>query len=317
MTRSVRAGRRGTAAVLVLGLLAVAGPARAAGQDDLTLTEASRAADGTARVVATVPVALSDTDLTTAFSATAGGAAVPLRVTRVLPGAELVLALDASGDAQTLAVEQSAAADLLRALPPDTLTTVLPSGSRTGARDALAAVAALRPAPGGLLDGLPAPSGVRRLVVALTGCPALTGETRSVPGAGDAGTQVSVLALGAACDDAAARLAGASPGVVRTGLDPGRMFAAVDDTARALLGQYVLQSTAPVGAGPLQVSVPDGASTVTAGVQLPAPVAASSTGTSTDDAPGWAVLLAVVLAALTAAGLGAELLARRTAQAAS
>lgn len=310
----MRARRIGGAGLLVAALLAgplLPGAAVAAGPEDLQLSAVGVSAQHELSLVATVPAVLSSTDLSTAaFTATQGGRPVAVTATRVVDGPfELVLALDTSADAGTLRAQESAAADLLRALPAQTPTVVLPGAVRTTAVGALPVLARLGPGSGRLLDGLPATTAVRRLVVVLADCPALDGETRS---AGGPGTEVSVLAMGTGCGAGAARVAGPDPGIVSTGLDVSGLLGGVDQVARAVLGQYVVRSTSAIASGDVQVTLHAGTAVASATAVLAQPTATAVRGSRGDRAV-WPVAAAAVLVAVVAAALGLELLARRRA----
>ena len=293
---------------LVLLLAGAVTPALAAA-DPLALSSVSVSPTRVLTLVAGVPTALGDLDLpSTDFTATQGGHPVPVQATRVLAGpVELVLVLDAS-DGPTLAVEQAAAADLLRALPPATAVTVLPGATRATAGTAFPALAAVRVSGGGLLDGLPAAATVRRLAVVLTGCSALDAETRVLPA-----SQVSVLAIGDDCSPSATRLAGPAAGVLRTGLDTGGLLAGVDEVSRGALGQYEVRSTGPVAGGPVEVTLRNGTVVATGTAPLPAAPSSPTGDGSTGDSgrSPWPAVLAAALALVAAAALGAELRARR------
>ncbi len=243
-----------SAGVAVTGL---AGPATADDQLQLSGVQVSRD-DRVLTAVVTVPLLLSTRGLPAdAFSARQDGRPLPLTATRVVDApSELVVVLDTSVPPPQLSAEQSAAADLLRTLPADLPTTVLPGGDRTTARSAIGDVASVAPGRAALLDGLPDTPSVRRLVVVLAGCPAVNAERRTL---GGGQTQVSVLATAAGCGAAANRLAGPEPGVVRLGLDTAGMLAATDQVSRVLLGQYALRTEPGVGSGPVELTVRDGA----------------------------------------------------------
>ena len=309
-----------------LGLLvAPAGVAGAA--EDLRLTDPELLGGNIVRVQAIVPAQLSRGDLpSAAFTVRQGDQDLQASALRVFDGdgpAEVVLVLDTTDDATTMGAEQSAAADLLRALPPETPVTVLPGGVRTTARDALPPLADLSPTPRALLDGLPDETGVRRAVVVLAGCPAVDAESRSV---GGEDTSVAVLALGAGCEAGADRLAGGQPGLTRAGLDPVSVLAGVDEVASDLLGQYVLTAQVPSAELPVEVSVNGSGVSATASLTLPGQVAPLPGETpvpeaapapdqalvgSDDGLPTVPVALASGLAGLALLALGLELRARR------
>lgn len=188
----------------------------AAADSELRLSVARSTADLGLTVTATVPRLLSASTLpSTAFTATQDGRPLSPASTRVVdPPAELVVVLDESVDGTALSAEQSAAADLLRSVPPQLPTTVMPGVEPTTANSAIGRLGDLRPRAGGLLDGLPGAPAVRRLVVVLAGCPAINAERRTF---GGTDTQVSVLATGAGCETAAERLGGPEPGVLLVG----------------------------------------------------------------------------------------------------
>ena len=127
-------------AATILLATVVAGPAYAAtGPQELRLSAPLLSPDRVLTVLATVPATLSGAALPEgSFTASQDGRPVPVTATRVADGpVELVLVLDVSG--ATLGAEQAAAVDLLRAVPSQTPTTVLPGGDRTTARSAAAA----------------------------------------------------------------------------------------------------------------------------------------------------------------------------------
>ncbi len=221
-------------------------------------------------VTVTVPRLLTSKALPpTAFTAVQDGHTVPLTATRVVDfPSELVVVLDASVALADFDAEQSAVADLLRSVPSQLPTTVLPGGEPTTARSALEKLGDLRPQPGGLLDGLPDAPTVRRLVVVVASCRTLDSETRTF---GGSDTQVSVLGTDAGCGVAANRLGGPEPGVVRVGLDGVGLLGAADDVSRALLGQYVVRTAPGVGTSPLAVTVRADSIVATGTVPVPAP----------------------------------------------
>lgn len=311
---------RAVTGVLVLGLLGpgaalCAAPAGAAA-GELQLAAPQLTTDRALTVYATIPGALTGMPLPDgAFTATQDGRPVSLTASPVLDNpVELVLVLDATADDATRAAEQSAAADLLRALPPQLPTTILPGGDPTKARSALEALGRLPARDGGLLDGLPPAPSVRRIVVVLTGCPALKAAQGDLAG-GD--TQVSVLATGADCAAAAEQLAGQQPGVVRVGLNATGLLSGVDEVSRSLLGQYVLRSEPGLGEALVEVTLRAGTTTASATVALPAPSAPTVPGRSTDGAhkagSNGPLAVASVLAALAAFGLAVELRQRQRA----
>ncbi|HEU0102606.1 MAG TPA: hypothetical protein VFR07_09830 [Mycobacteriales bacterium] len=302
-------------AATILLATVVAGPAYAAtGPQELRLSAPLLSPDRVLTVLATVPATLSGAALPEgSFTASQDGRPVPVTATRVADGpVELVLVLDVSG--ATLGAEQAAAVDLLRAVPSQTPTTVLPGGDRTTARSALERVSGLTAAPGGrLLDGLPEEPLVRRNVVVLAGCAAVNAEQRSVPGVR---TQVSVLSLGPGCEVSAPRLAGLTPGVVRSGLSAGGLVGAADEVAQNLLGQYEVRTGGPVDASPVEVAVRAGTGVLVAAIAVPSAVAAPGpVGGAGDDPSAGLLVAASALAALAAVALALELSARRRSRA--
>jgi len=258
---------RAAAAGGLLGVLLAAAPS-AASDSDLDLSTARTTADLVLTVTATVPRLMTATALpSTAFTAVQDGRPVSLTSTRVVSSpAQLVVVLDGSVAGEQLSAVQSAAGDLLRSVPSQLPTTVLPGVEPTTARSALERLADLRQQPGGLLDGLAGAPTVRRLVVVIATCRAIDAEQRVI---GGTDTQVSVLATGADCGAAAHRLAGPDPGVVRIGLDGPGLLGAVDAVSRALLGQYVLRIDTSGRASPVEVTVRNGDTVASASVRVP------------------------------------------------
>ena len=304
--RRCRLGVTATGLLLSGGLTVpgLAGPAAADDQLQLSGVQLSPD-DRVLTAVVTVPLLLSTRQLpAAAFTASQDGRPLPLSAMRVVESpSELVVVLDTSVPVPQLAAEQSAAADLLRALPPDLPTTVLPGGDRTTARSAIGDVASLAPRRAALLDGLPDTPSVRRLVVVLAACPAVDAERRTV---GGGQTQVSVLATEAGCGAAAGRLAGPEPGVVRLGLDTPGLFAAADQVSRLLLGQYALRTEPGVGPGPVQLTVHDGATSAA----LTFAPASSAPGPAVSVRRRGPLVVAVVLLVLALTGLALEGAAR-------
>lgn len=321
---AMRTGRRGAAGVLALGLLVVAAPSWAQ-QPPLRLTPLEvRPAEAT--TVATVPRALVGVMLpSAAFSAEQADRPLPVSAGRVVDGAaELVVAVDTSGAALDVAARQSAASDLLRAMPPRLRVVVLPGGQVGTPVSALAAVAALQVGPGDIFAGLPQPPAARRLVVLLAACDTLA---RVPAGLQAADGQLSVLVNVGLCDERAERLAAPGSGLARTGLREASLFAAVDEVVRELLGQYRLRVTGLDPALPLQVTVSSGGNTANGTTTAPAGAAGAVDGEDAgnmagraragdDGLPGAPVLAAGSLLGLAALGLvglvGAHLLGRRS-----
>ena len=251
---SRRRGRRAAPAALALGVLLLGlAPLASAADGDLVVSQPSPLPGGGLSITVTVPRALSTRALEPgSLTAEQSGQPVAVATERVVDGPfEVVLALDVTGGALALAEEQAAAADLLRALPPTTRTTVLPGGSTGTAAEALSLVEQTVPGTAGLLDGLSTTTSSRRAVVVLTGCPALSEEDR--PAADGTGTTVSVLVREVDCRAAAARVAGGDPGVVRTGLDAPGLLAAADDVTRSLLGRYAVTLGGPLTPEPVDL----------------------------------------------------------------
>jgi hypothetical protein len=247
-------GRRAAPAALALGVLLLGlAPLASAADGDLVVTQPSPTADGGLSVTVTLPRALSTRALAPgALTAQQSGQPVAVAAERVVDGPfEVVLVLDVTGGALALAEEKSAAADLLRSLPPATPTTVLPGGGTGTAAEALVLLEQATPGTSALLDGLSTATSSQRAVVVLTGCPALSEESR--PAAEGTGTTVSVLVREVDCRAAAARLAGGDPGVVRTGLDAPGLLAAVDDVSRSLLGRYAVTLEGPLTPAPVEL----------------------------------------------------------------
>lgn len=301
-----------------VGALLTAGPAGAAPQE-LTLT-APELTDRVLTVHATVPGAIADRPAPEgAFTGVQDGRPVALSADRVLDGdVELLLVLDGSDVAGRRDAVQAAAADLLRAVPPTLPTRLLPGGTTTvPAREAVTRLAEL-PATDGLLAVPPGPASGRRLSVVVAACPAVAAVAAPSPFAGD--LSVSVLALGDGCQAAAADLGAGRPGIVRTGLDPLGLLTGVDDVGRDLAGQYVLVSEPLVEPGPLEVTVRIGTAVAAASVQVPGTPSGSGSsgardpraGGSDDEASFGVLLLASLLAAAAAVGVGLELVRRRT-----
>ncbi len=324
-------GRRAARLAVPLALLLVSGlPAAAGAQDraaeELRFGPADLTVPSGVRVLARVPAALTGRPLPgSAFAARQAGRPVAVTAERLADGdAQLVVAVDTSTSPEALAAQQSAAADLLRALPPDLPAVVLPGGSPTTARAAVEQVGALVPGTAGLLDGLPPPIPGRRWLVAYADCPALD----RLPAAPDArDLRVHLLVSGSGCADRARALVAPTGGTARTGLtEPGRLVAAADATAAELLGEYRLQIAADRDAGPIAVSVTSSGLVAQASVPLPVPIGsggsppsgagappgpgASATETALARSPADAaglprgpVVLAIVLVALGASGL--------------
>ena len=269
---------------LPLGGLPPGGVAQAA-DEPLVLQDVDLSSPAGVSVVATVPSVLSGRPLPpAAFSARQGAAVRPATAQRVVDGpAELVLAVDTSVPA-ALPFAQSAAADLLRMLPPGLPTVVLPGGARGTTRSALDLVGSLRPGRSGLLDDLPAAPQGRRLLVLLTGCRGL--ERIEEPTGSD--QHVSVLVTERGCEERAREVAGEA-GLVRTGLAGVRLLPAVDDVGRQVLGQYRVQVEADATGGPLDLTVEDGgisaSSVLRLATQTPSPAAGAGPGTSAEPGP--------------------------------
>lgn len=268
-------------------------------------------ADGGLSVLARVPDALTGQPLQdSAFSARQGDRPVAVTVERVVDGpAQLVLGFDTSEDAAALLAEQSAAADLLRTLPMDLPTVVLPGGTGGTVLNAFVRIGALRPGAGGLLEGLgSAPEG-SRFVVLLTGCPSLQ-EAAASEAADElrSAAQVHVLVLGSGCEQLAAELAGPSGGVARTGLGAGRLVAAVDAVSREVNGTYRLRLDADPMGEPVLVRAFGAGSTAEGRLELPSSAPASATADGgRDDVPALPVAVAAGLLVLVAAGVGIAL----------
>ena len=308
-------GRHRYASLLVPALLlalAPAGPALSAGAaaaasdrraQPLRLDAPEVPARGAVRVLAHVPAAMSRRALPdSVFSARQDGRPIDVAGRRVADEAHLVLAVDTTVDRQVLAAEQAAAADLLRALPPDLPTVVLPGGVPTTARQAVSQVGALRPGSADLLAGRPETASGPGWLVAFSDCPAL--ERLPAP-LGSPDLPVSLLVTGSACDERARTLVAPTGGTVRTGLaDPSRLIAASDQVAAELLGQYRLRLAADSAGGPVQVVV--ASSGLVAQASLPlgsAPASASpaaTAGVPTPDPRSRVVLIGLAL--LTAVG---------------
>lgn len=316
----VRCERRGGAgALLTAGLvlaaatggLALGGPGAAAAPEQLRLTRPALSGDRTLTVSANIPDVLSSLPVDPgAFTAAQGERQVPVTSTRLLAGpTELVIVLDTNGDPLTVGAEQAAASDLLRALPPELPTTVLPGGSRTTARQAFESVGAVTRGFTGLLDGLPAATAAPRIVVLLAGCAALDAERRPLAGPG---TEVFVLAPDAGCGAAALRLSGADPGAARLGLGATGLLGATDEVARDLLGRYVLQIGPGLTDEPVQVTVRVGSAVAAATTTL-APQAAPLAGPRTPGggSPAARLVAAGLLTAMVVVPAGFVLRARR------
>ena len=312
------------AGVPAVGLSGAAG-AQDRAAEELRFGPADLTVPSGVRVLARVPAALTGRPLpASAFAARQAGRPVAVTADQLADGdAQLVLAVDTSTSPEALAAQQSAAADLLRTLPPDLPTVVLPGGTPTTARAAVRQVGALAPGTAGLLDGLPAPVPGRRWLVAYADCPALD----RLPAAPDArDLRVHLLVSGSGCADRARALVAPTGGTARTGLgEPGQLVAATDATSAELLGEYRLQIAADRGAGPIAVSVTSSGLVAQASVPLPVPIgsggppppgagaagpAPSPTATvlarppaDAADLPRGPVVLAIVLVALGAAGL--------------
>ncbi len=312
---------RRAAVSLAAALLVAAGApgAHAVEAPDQLRLSAPEPADGGLTLLARVPDALSAVPLDASdVTARQGGRDLAVRVERVVEGpAQLVLALDTTAGDERLALQQAAAADLLRTLPLTLPTVVLPGGTGGTVRDALTRVSALRPGDGGLLDGLgEAPEG-SRVAVLLTGCPALE-EAAATEQAGllTAPAQVHVLALDAGCEQTAASLADPVGGVARGDLDAGRLLAGADAVGRDVNGTYRLHLDADPAGGPVEVRAV-GAGTGAEGVlELPGGRAAALPGAAGEGPgagglPALPVAVAAGLLVLLAAGVGLALRAGR------
>lgn len=283
--------------------LAVAAPVAAAprGAEQLRLEAPEVTATGEVRVLAHVPEAFSGRALPdSAFAAEQDGREVPVTGVRLAEDdAHLVLAVDTGVEPDVLAVHQSAAADLLRALPAELPSFVLPSGAATTARRAVLDVGALRPGDGDLWKDLPEHPSGRRWLVVLTDCP---GVQRLPEPSAPADGQLSLLVTGSGCEERARGLASATGGTAHTGLDdPARAVAAADAVAADLLGQYRLEVAADEEAGPVTLTVASAG--LTARGQLPVASTTSTAPLALQDADsaGPARWLLVGLALLTAA----------------
>lgn len=252
-------------------------------------------------MVARVPDALTGRVLPdTAFAAEQDGREVPVTGVRLAEDyAHLVLAVDTAVEPDVLAAHQAAAADLLRALPAELPSFVLPSGAATTARRAVLDVGALRPGDGDLWEGLPEHPSGRRWLVALTDC---AGVQRLPEPSAPADAQLSLLVTGSGCEERARALAAATGGTVRTGLeDPAQAVAAADAVAADLLGQYRLEIAADGASGPVAITVTSAG--VTASGQVPVATTTSTAPVALQDAESRASSrrLLVGLALLTAA----------------
>ena len=310
MVSTRRAAACGAALAVALG----AGTASAAEPADQVRLSAPVPAAGGITLLARVPDALSGMTLDASdFTARQGGRDLAVQVQRVVEGpGQLVLGLDTSRGAGALAVEQSAAADLLRTLPLTLPTVVLPGGTGGTVRDALTRIGALRPADDGLLDGLGEPPEGRRVVVLLTGCAALEAASATEEaGMLDAPAQVHVLALDAGCEQTAAALASPGGGIARTALDAGRLLAGVDAVGREVNGTYSLRLDADPSGEPVQVRAVGAGTTAEGVLELPGGQSGALPVPADDALPVMPVAVAAGLLALLAAGVVAGLRVRR------
>ena len=310
MVTTRRAAACGAAVLVALG----GGTATAAAQSDEVRLSAPVPAAGGLTLLARVPDALSGMSLEASdFTARQGDRDLEVQVQRVVEGpGQLVLGLDTSNGARALAVEQSAAADLLRTLPLTLPTVVLPGGTGGTVRDALTRISALRPADDGLLGGLGEPPEGRRVVVLLTGCDALeAAATTEEAGMLDAPAQVHVLALDDGCEQTAAALAAPGGGIARTALGAGGLLAGIDAVGREVNGTYSLRLDADPSGEPVQVRAVGAGTTAEGVLELPGGRPAALPVPDEGGLPGGPVAVAAGLLALLAAGVVAGLRVRR------
>lgn len=237
--------------------LATAAPAGAAPRtaEQLPLEAPEVTATGEVRVVARVPDTLTGRALpATAFTAEQAGRDVPVTAVRLAEDdTHLVLVVDTAVEPDVLAAQQAAAADLLRALPPELPSLVRPGGAATTASRAVLDVGALRPGDADLGRGLPEHPSGRQWLVVLTDC---AGVERLPESSGTAEAQLWLLVTGSGCQERARELAVATGGTARTGLaGPAQAVAAADAVAADLLGQYRLEVAAQSASGPVEVTV--------------------------------------------------------------
>ena len=302
----------GVVAVLAAGaLVLVGGPVGAAAErvDTVRLTPVDADGGGVA-LLARVPDALAGQPLdASAFAVRQGDRPLAVTAQRAVDApSQLVLGLDTSQGAEALRAEQAAAADLLRALPPDLPTVLLPGGTGGTARTGFVRVGALQPDAGSLLDGLgEAPEG-RRTVVLLTSCEELAAAAATEPAEQlAAAAQVHVLALDTGCEAVAEGLARPGAGIARTGLSGGSLIAGIDAVGRELTATYLLRVAADPAGAPLQVRVTGSGGSGEGVLALPGsgsgsgPTAAGPVGA--DELPTVPVALAAGLLAVVAVGV--------------
>lgn len=273
-----------------------------------------------ARLAVVVPPLLAGRDVpASAFHVTQAGRSLPVRVRRVADaGFDVYLLIDTTVAAATLAAVQSAAADLLRNLPPGVRTATADAGLlsvppvQPGTTAALRDLAAARPLSTTFLREalstiISRPTiDRRRVVVLLTDCGEQDlGDLNPVENAlADGDQQLDVVAAGAGCPAQLSSLATGSGGLAVRDTPVDRLDQAVDTMLFDLLGQYRLSVPWSPDGAPLTVAVDY------AGVRSAAVVPSSATSASSlaaeqlrqpdRDSPTLLAILAVIAALILA-----------------
>ena len=272
--------RRGPEVVaLAVVLAAVGAPALASGTAlagstaPAALRLTSVGAGGRPELVVVAPASIAAMGIpASAFRVRQQGRVLRVSVQRIVDeGLEVHVVLDTSASNTALLFQQSAAADLVRALPNQVPTATETSGGlvhapQVGRSAALAALAAVRSDPAATsfetattlssIAGAPAGAGGRTIVL-FTNCRADTAPGfPTLSSLLDQHQQVlDVVAAGGACPSALADQARRSGGIALSGITPERLAAAVDTVSADILGQYRLSVVDPVNSSPLVVDL--------------------------------------------------------------
>ncbi len=319
----ISAARTGLA-LTICALAAVFCPpvdASAAPAPSLRLASAESPDGPNARLVVVVPPLLAMQHVpASAFQVTQAGRTLPVTVRRVVDaGLDVYVLLDTAVAGTTLAAEQSAAADLLRNLPPAVRTATATARSAAGGFSipsaqpgnaaALRALAAVRPQRTAFLGetlntiaGMPI-GDRRRVIVVLSDCrgPGVRDLGPLVPALGSGDRQLDVVAPGPGCPPQLSSLASGAGGLAMVGGPVTGLRRALATVLFDLLGQYRLSVPVSRDRRPLSVSVAFAGVRVTTDVPL-APAAAPAPATQPGRHPrtllgGLATVAAIILAA--------------------
>jgi len=246
-----------------------------------------------ASVVVAVPWELSNRALPpSAFGMRQGGLTVPIKVRRVAEtGLDVHVVIDPAGTNTAAVWQKSAAADLLRLLPPTVRTSVATAHGgvrdpRQGNAAALRALAEVQPRPAAPVDRTlnqiagAARNGRKHLIVPITSCPQnSTTDIKPLKGALSNGTsQLDIIGFGRGCRSRLLPLARDHGGLTLATARPSQLAQAVDTIAYDTLGQYQLSLLAPAKATALVLTV-DFAG-VHAASRLRLPIAATGQATA-------------------------------------